>query len=53
MFTPLLQNDARTHLASETRSRMVKKLGIDRREYDSIMRLILSRLDVSVARLLA
>jgi RNA polymerase sigma-70 factor (ECF subfamily) len=45
--------DARTRLASETRNRMVKKLGIDRRGYNSIMRLIESRLDVSVARLLA
>jgi len=45
--------DARARLASETRNRMVKKLGIDRRGYNSILRLIESRLDVSVARLLA
>ena len=44
--------DARTHLACETRNRIVDKLRISRSDYESILHLIQSQLDVSVARLL-
>jgi len=44
---------AREHLLSATRKNLVRKLGIERGDVDSIMRLIESQLDVSMERLLA
>ena len=45
--------DARARLAAETQRRMIERLQIKRDDYDSIMRLIQSQLDVSVERVLA
>jgi RNA polymerase sigma-70 factor (ECF subfamily) len=44
--------DARDALAADTQRRMIAKLSIDRADYDSILRLIHSQLDLSVERLL-
>jgi RNA polymerase sigma-70 factor (ECF subfamily) len=44
--------DARDELAADTQRRMIAKLAIDRADYDSILRLIHSQLDLSVDRLL-
>jgi RNA polymerase sigma-70 factor (ECF subfamily) len=43
---------AREQLLSATRRRLVLGLKVDRREFDSIMRLIESRIDVSIQRML-
>jgi RNA polymerase sigma-70 factor, ECF subfamily len=43
---------ARDALLKATRRRLTRALGVDRREVDSIMRLIESRLEVSMSRLL-
>jgi RNA polymerase sigma-70 factor (ECF subfamily) len=43
---------ARDALLSGTRRRLVRELGIDRSEFESIMRLIESRLEVSIAGVL-
>jgi RNA polymerase sigma-70 factor (ECF subfamily) len=43
---------ARERLADDTRLRMIAQLGIEPSDYDSIVQLIHSQLDISVARLL-
>ena len=43
---------AREHLVEETRQRMIAHLRIGPAEYDSILELIHSQLDVSVSRVL-
>ena len=43
---------ARERLAEETRRQMIEQLGIQPADYDSILRLIHSQLDVSVTRVL-
>ena len=43
---------ARERLAAETQKRMIARLQIERSEYESILRLIHSQLDLSVARVL-
>jgi RNA polymerase sigma-70 factor, ECF subfamily len=42
--------DARERLAAETQRQMIARMNIDRSDYESLLRLIQSQLDVSISR---